>query len=127
MACLILMTIFFLLAWFPGSKAKASTWGMDYVISNRDETGLPPLPAWGQRANRAYENLKSNFPAFAIAILALEMAGKHDRGIEIAAGIYVVSRLVHFVVYIAGMVMTRSTSWAVGLLANLYLLVRVCG
>jgi uncharacterized MAPEG superfamily protein len=124
LVCLVGMSGFFLVAWLPLSMAKTKAWGMDYVFSNRDEKGLPPLPAWGESAGRAYENLKSNLPAFATAVLVLSVLGRSDTGTQNAAVLYVVARLAHFLFYTAGYVMPRILAWTTGLLANLYLFVR---
>lgn len=122
--CLVLMTAFFLLAWLPLSIAKTNAWGVGYLMSNRDETGLSPLPEWGNRAGRAYENLKSNLPGFAFAILVLHAVGQFDAGTALAAQIYVAARLSHFAIYLAGWSAPRSIAWSVGLVANFYLLAR---
>jgi uncharacterized MAPEG superfamily protein len=119
---LLIMTLFFLMAWLPASAAKRRAYGRAYLLSNRDQTDLPPLPPWGDRANRAYENLKSYFPAFVVLVLGRE--GRSDGAIGIAAGLYVAGRIAHFVLYTAGAVSGRALGWFVALVANLYLLVR---
>lgn len=100
------------------------TWGFGYLNSNRDETNLKSLPKWGERSHRAYENLKSYFPAFAVAILILAVQGKSDSGIAWAALSYVAARVVHFIAYLVGVVAPRSLAWTVGMIANGYLLIR---
>jgi uncharacterized MAPEG superfamily protein len=121
---LISMTFFFLLAWLPTSLAKRQTYGRAYLLSNRDQTQLPPLPEWGERSLRAYENLKCYFPAYAVAVILLIFEGKSDTGITIAAIAYLVARLLHFIFYTSGIVSGRATAWFVGLVSNLYLLAR---
>jgi uncharacterized MAPEG superfamily protein len=122
---LVVMTLFFLWAWLPGSIAKRRSYGRAYLLSNRDAKDLDPLPAWGDRTNRAYENLKNYYPAFAVAILALCLVGRSDLPIQIAAVSYVVSRVFHFTFYTAGIVWGRAAAWIIGIVANTYLLIRV--
>jgi len=119
---LAFMSLLFALAWFPASLCKYQTYGWSWLLSNRSPAGLPPLPEWGQRAQRAHDNLKENFPAFAVAVLLLALSGGFTQGTRIAAAVFAAARLIHMPAYIAGAVWARSLSWATGVLATLYLL-----
>lgn len=119
---LAFMTLLFSLAWLPASVCKFRTYGWGWLLSNRSVAGLPPLPEWGQRASRAHENLKENFPGFAVAVLLLALTGGFDRGTHLAAGLFAIARLVHMPVYIRGLVWPRVISWILGVGATLYLL-----
>ena len=119
---LALMSLFLALAWFPASLSKYQTYGWGWLLSNRSPAGLPPLPEWGQRAQRAHDNLKENFPAFAVAVLLLALSGGFTEGTRIATAVFVAARLIHMPAYIAGAVWPRSLSWVAGVLATLYLL-----
>ena len=120
---LALMTFFFALAWLPASVCKYHTYGWGWLLSNRSTAGMKPLPEWGQRAERAYDNLKANFPGFAVAVLLLALTGGFNQGTRLAAALFAIARLVHMPVYIRGLVWPRAISWALGLGATLYLLV----
>ncbi len=120
--CLVILTIFFFLAWLPASVAKRVTYGRSYLLSNRDATDLAPMPAWGDRAHRAYENLKSYFPGFVVAVLVLVHLGVSTTGTQTAAVIFTVSRFGHFLFYSIGNVPARAWAWGIALVANLYLL-----
>lgn len=122
---LAILTLFFLWAWLPASLAKRFTYGRAYLLSNRDQKDLMPLPPWAERSERAYENLKNYFPAFVVAILVLNHSGTTDLSIQIAAVLYVVSRLAHYTFYTAGIVPGRALAWMVGIFANSYLLLRI--
>ena len=52
-ACLAILTLFFCWAWLPASLSKRSTYGRAFLISNRDQKDLPPLPDWAERSNRS--------------------------------------------------------------------------
>jgi uncharacterized MAPEG superfamily protein len=119
---LALMTLLFMLAWIPASVCKYQTYGLGWLLSNRSVAGLPPLPEWGQRAERAHNNLKENFPGFAVAVLLLAITGGFTQGTRIASAVFIGARLVHMPAYIQGHVWIRSISWAIGLGACLYLL-----
>jgi uncharacterized MAPEG superfamily protein len=122
---LVLMTFFFLLAFLPSSAAKKQAFGVKWLASNREKTPSNEIPAWGARAERAYSNLKDYFPGFVVAILLLGQLDKFDRSTAMAAGIYVLARVIHLIVYIAGNFPLRFASYFTGMLANLFLLVKV--
>jgi uncharacterized MAPEG superfamily protein len=119
---LVLMTFLFMIAWLPASSAKRRAYGDEWLVSNRDMAGLPSLPGWGERAERALANLKENYPAFAVAILILAVTGQFTMGTAIASIVFVAARILHMIVYIAGWVWPRTLFWVIGWLATLYLL-----
>lgn len=117
------VTVLMMLAYLPGSMAKKQAYGMGWMTSNRDTEGLPPITGWGARALRAHENLKENFPMFAVAVLLVVLAGKAGTSsTEMAAVTFLVARLVHISVYIAGWFWPRTLAWLVGWVATGYLL-----
>lgn len=121
-------TLLLMLGWLPGSAAKRRAWGMRWLVSNRETEGLPPLTGWGGRAVRAHENLKENYPAFAVAVLLLLVAGAQgERATEIAAIVFLAARLVHMGAYLAGNFWIRTTAWATGWVATLVILLQVVG
>ncbi len=46
---LLVMTIFFLFAWFPTSVGKARSYGLKWLASNRHSLPAVELPRWAQR------------------------------------------------------------------------------
>ncbi len=122
MQMLAFMSVLFTLAWIPASVCKYQTYGWAWLLSNRSTAQLTPMPEWGQRAERAHNNLKENFPGFAVAVLLLGISGGFTPGTRIAAGVFVVARLIHMPVYIVGAAWPRALTWIAGILATLYLL-----
>lgn len=120
---LALMTLFFMLAWLPASVSKYQTYGLGWLLSNRSTAGLPPLPEWGQRAERAHANLVANYPGFAVAVLLLAVTGGFTQGTRVAVALFVAARLLHMMFYIRGEVWPRAICWVLGLSATMYLLV----
>jgi uncharacterized MAPEG superfamily protein len=119
------MTIFFMFAWVPVSVGKAKSFGRKWIASNRSPLPDKELIPWAARCERAHNNLKDNFPAFIAAILLLGHLGKLDQGTTYAALIFVFARLAHYFAYGMGNVPGRAVSYALGLGANLYLLVKI--
>jgi len=122
---LVLMTLFFLVAWLPSSIAKWKSFGGRWLGSNRNPVVGKELIPWGARAERAHANLKDNFPGFVVAILLLGSLSKFDALTTWAAGLYVIGRVIHFVAYTAGNVLIRALSYFIALSANVYLLSKV--
>jgi len=119
---LALMTLLLMLAWLPASVCKYQAYGLGWLLSNRSTAGLPALPEWGQRAERAHDNLLANYPGFAVAVLLLALTGGYTEGTRLAAALFAGARIVHMPAYIHGVVWPRFISWSLGLLASLYLL-----
>lgn len=115
-------TLLLMFAWLPGSVAKYQAYGWNWLLSNRSTEGLPPLPEWGQRCVRADNNLRANYPAFAVAVLLLAFTGGFTPGTALASAVFLGARLVHMPAYAAGLPWMRTLAWALGLLATLYLL-----
>ncbi|MGH8161573.1 MAG: MAPEG family protein [Gammaproteobacteria bacterium] len=116
-------TFLVLFAFVPASRAKVRAYGRGWVTSNRDTEGLPPLPEWGERAERAHANLLANYPAFAAAVLLLAFTGHFGLGTAIASIVFVAARLVHMAAYVGGVFWPRTIAWALGLAATIYILV----
>ena len=119
---LTLMTVFFVFAWFPASIAKGNTFGVKWLASNREVVVGKSLPEWGQRAERAYANLKDYYPAFVVAVFLLGIHNQFDTTTKWAVTLYFLGRLGHFISYIAGNFSIRFLSYIVSFSANIYLL-----
>lgn len=122
---LILMTMFFILAFLPASFAKVRTYGIWWAASNRDQVPQTQLPLWGQRAERAHINLKDNFPGFIVAILLLGTLGKFDEITSWLAGLYVLGRIAHFFFYVTGISLPRTLGYGLALSCNIALMIRI--
>lgn len=117
---LIIMTVFFLLAWVPSSIAKYQTFGPKWLASNRRPLEKS-LEGWGHRAERAHENLKDYFPGFIVAIVLIEYTSSETTLTSALAITYVCARVLHFISYTAGNVPLRALFWFISIIANLAL------
>jgi uncharacterized MAPEG superfamily protein len=122
---LVLMTFIFLVAWLPSSLAKWHSYGGKWLASNRRPVLDKELPQWGQRAERAHNNLKDYFPGFVVAILLLGSLNKFDVYTAWASGLYVLGRVGHLAAYIGGNVLLRSLTFFLSMGCNFYLLIKV--
>lgn len=96
---------------------KTRAGGTEWNKGNRDEE--PRVPDWVKRASRALSNHKENFPLFFTAVVVVHLAGRADRVTAVAAGVYVLARLAHGLLYIGGITGARSAVFLAGLLATL--------
>lgn len=107
---LLAMTFFTLFAWLPGSVGKKQSYGMKWLAGNRNPSDRPLLE-WASRAERAYQNLKDYFPCFVVAILLLAHLELFNSFTAFAAWGFVALRVLHMIVYIAGLPMLRALIW----------------
>lgn len=112
--------LFLFLAWLPSSVAKKNSYGVKWLAGNREPSSAP-LCEWGKRAIRAHENFKDYFPSFAVVVLLLDQMDLFSFSTAIACSVFVIFRVIHFVVYCLGYPMLRALSFFMNLFAVLYL------
>jgi len=104
---LIVMTLFFILAWLPSSIAKFKYYGFKWLGSNRTRKPEKEMAVWGIRVENAYQNLKDYFPGFIVAVFAIVITEKTSSYTVVASWGFVISRILHFIVYAFGKVNLR--------------------
>ncbi len=77
------------------------------------------LPLWAQRAVRAHHNAIENLAIFAPVVLTAHLLGISTPATKAAAAVYFFARLVHFVVYSAGIPLARTLAFAAGCAAQI--------
>lgn len=102
-------------------KTKAA--GTDWNVGNRATE--PKFPDWVNRCGRALGNHKENFPVFLTAVLVVHLAGKEDKISDIGCVVFVIFRVLHGLIYIAGVTKVRSAMFIAGALAQLVILSRL--
>jgi uncharacterized MAPEG superfamily protein len=94
-----------------------------------DAVGYPenpkPLSPWAERAKKAHYNAVENLVVFAAAVLALNAAGIGNDATALACTVYFWARLVHYIVYTAGIPWLRTLSYAVGWACNVVLILQL--
>jgi uncharacterized MAPEG superfamily protein len=122
---LTILTSLFMLAWVPVSLGKMQAFGSSWLLSNRKPVQGKELAPWAARCDRAYANLKDYFPAYAVAIILLGTLNKFDYSTQLAALIFVIARIGHYVSYGLGNVPMRAIFFMVAMASNAYLLIKV--
>lgn len=123
---LTLTVIATLLMWIPYMLARIATHGLMAALNNPAPSG-PPDPPWAERARRAHANAIENLAVFAPLVLMCAMAGASNPATVFSARLYLGARLVHYVVYAAGIPVVRTIAFLAGFAATLTFAVVLLG
>jgi uncharacterized MAPEG superfamily protein len=93
------------------------------VDNHAPRATLAALTGWRQRADWAQRNHFEAFAPFAAAVIIAELAQVPQARIDIAAGTFIVLRIVYTGCYIADRATLRSIAWSLAFLCVLALLV----
>lgn len=118
----VLMTALFWVPYILDRLAVRSIWPA--ISDPKPETGSPHS-LWAQRAMKAHTNAVENLAIFVPAVLiahALAISTPATRGAVI---VYFFARLVHFIVYTAGVPVVRTLAFAVGWAAQIVILASI--
>lgn len=105
------------LMWVPYVVARMTTFGVTRAI------GIPgpdyPVDApWADRARRAHLNAIENLAVFAPLVLASAIIELSTKVTVLSAQIYVVARLAHYIIYVAGIPVLRTIAFLSGACAT---------
>lgn len=97
---------------FLPSMIRIPQIGVSRYVGSRDD--LPALPAIGQRAERAHNNLRENMiPFLALAVLSIAL-GEVNATAILGAQMFVLARIVYLPCYLFAVPWLRSTVWSIG-------------
>ncbi len=109
----------------------ASMW-MPYILESFVRRGIfatmgnpspndPPMPAWADRAKRAHLNAMDNLAIFAAVVLSAIFLNKTGGGVQTAVIVFVLARIAHYIVFVAGIPVVRTLTFLIGFFATLYI------
>ena len=98
--------------------------GIRWIFYNRD-TVLAGVAPWGGRAVRAHDNLADNLAMYGIVIGLAHVTGATDGVTLIAGFVLLAARVLHAVVYIAGVPYLRTAIFAAAQVAMLIYVWRI--
>lgn len=111
------------LFWFPYSLNRIIRRGLMTAMGNPDPDDSRPyvkgLSSWAQRAYFAHVNAVENLVVFAALVLVANAAGVSNDITITACKIYFFARLLHYVIYTAGVPVLRTLLFAVAWIATL--------
>jgi uncharacterized MAPEG superfamily protein len=123
---LVLVAFATALMWIPYLLARIGVRGLLPVMGNPDPSQAPDLD-WADRARRAHHNAIENLAVFAPLVLVAAVAGVSTPVTVLAAKTYLIARLVHYVVYAAGIPVVRTLAFTAGFVATVAFAVALLG
>ncbi|MDQ7976058.1 MAPEG family protein [Paraburkholderia sp. SARCC-3016] len=124
---LALTAVLTALMWVPYMGARILTRGAGRTLGDPADPSASADPAWAQRARRAHANAVENFAVFAPLVIILALIGVSTPMTVLAAQTYLGARVVHYVVYAAGLPVVRTLAFVVGVGATLVIAAAVLG
>ena len=126
------------LFWLTATVALTGLLWVPYVLNRILEHGLwnplrsapaelPPRAVWAVRMVAAHQNAVENLVIFAALVLTLVIAHRTTAATAVAAMTYFFARLVHFIVYSAGIPVLRTLAFGVGWVACLKIALAIFG
>jgi uncharacterized MAPEG superfamily protein len=83
------------------------------------------LSAWAQRASKAHTNAVENLAIFAPIVLTAHVLNISNGATKLAVVVYFFARLLHFVVYSAGIPAARTLAFTAGWLAQIAIIASI--
>lgn len=124
MTLTVLMTALF---WIPYILDRLAVRGVVAAVSGAQPESGEPHSLWAQRAIKAHGNAVENLAIFVPAVLTAHMLTISTPATQMAATVYFFARLVHFLVYAAGVPVARTLAFAVGWGAQIVIIASVLG
>ena len=123
---LTLTAVLTALLWVPYILNRIAVQGLMEAMAY-PTADTPEQAAWAQRAQKAHYNAAENLVVFAPLILVLHATGTSSALTATMAAVYFFARLVHYVVYLAGIPVVRTLAFAVGWLAQIVIALTILG
>ena len=117
-AAIIIGLLHLLWATIAGSGGHRDT---AWLLGPRDD----PRPVTGQaaRLSRAYANFLETFPLFAVAVIAVLLAGKTSNQTTFGCWLYVVGRVAYTPLYALGLPIVRTVAWTASMIGIIWIIV----
>jgi uncharacterized MAPEG superfamily protein len=126
------------LFWLAAATALTGLLWVPYVLNRILEHGLwkplrqapselPPRAIWAVRMAAAHQNAVENLVIFAAFVLVAVIAHRTNAATAQAAMAYFIARLVHAVVYTAGIPVLRTLAFTAGWIACLTIALAIFG
>jgi uncharacterized MAPEG superfamily protein len=95
---------------FPYVLNRIAVRGLWGTMSNPSSSDAPQSP-WADRAQRAHSNAIENLVLFAPAAVVVSMINAGNDATHFACQLYFYSRVIHYVVYLAGVPVLRTLAF----------------
>jgi len=112
--------------WVPYILDRILVRGLMGAMANPSPGDEPQSP-WAQRLQKAHYNAVENLVIFATLVLTLQALHHSTESTVLACAVYFWARLAHAVVFMLGIPVLRTLSFAVGFVAQVALVLAVFG
>ena len=114
LALICLLTV---MMWIPYIIARATRVNVAPAAGNghSPSTGLSP---WAQRAQKAHANAVENLVIFAPLVVVAALLNVNNAITLIAAKVYLLARIVHYIAHTAGIPVIRTLAFQTGFVAT---------
>jgi uncharacterized MAPEG superfamily protein len=109
----------FLTAFLPIVWVGIAKTGADEYDNDRPRIVLSQLKDWPQRASWAQINAFEAFPSFAAAVIIAHLVGANQILVDSLAGVFLVARVAHGILYIQNKATLRTLVWTIGFLCTI--------
>lgn len=116
------VSIFAAILWAPYIVGAFMTRGFAILGYPEDPK---PLPAWAKRAERAHLNLLENLPPFAALVIVAEFAKADPGATAMWASVFLIARLLHWVVFVLKIPVLRTLTFVAGFVAQLMIFLQI--
>lgn len=124
---LTLTTLMTALMWLPYILDRIMVRGLIPAITGTTAEVTDDQSEWAKRAIRAHVNAIENLAIIAPAVLVAHALNISTPATQSAVMVYFFARLVHYVVYTAGIPVVRTLAFAAGVACQLAVLLAVLG
>ncbi len=97
--------------------------GVAWGLGNREN--IPTVPGWGGRAQRAYVNMAESLLPFACLVLIAHGSDRLGELSILGAQIFLVSRVLYAILYVAGIKILRSLAYFGGLAGMTLIVIQI--
>jgi uncharacterized MAPEG superfamily protein len=109
----------------PYVMARTLVWGLADTVGYPKNP--PALPDWAERARRAHMNMVENLAPFAALVLVAQASGRASTATAMGATIFFWSRIVHAIVFIAGIPWLRTLAFLGGVIGMAMIFFAIIG
>lgn len=114
--CVVAIAVWSVAVAYIGVVGRVRRAGARWGFGNRHEP-TPEMQPWVQRADRAYANHLANAGVFVALALVAHVSGERDDVTATASVVFVVARVAHSLLYVAGVVYLRTFAFWTSLAA----------
>lgn len=118
----VLMTALF---WVPYVLDRIAVRGLWPMLLDTQPEGSGPHSLWAQRAIKSHDNAVENLAIFVPAVLTAHLLNISTPATRAAVVVYFFARLLHFLVYTAGIPAARTLTFTAGWLAQVVILASI--